>query len=117
MWFTTQDGLNRWDGHEFKVYNHQPFDSTTLSSSWLSDLAEDGDGNLWIGTAKGGLNKMDALKQEFVHFRHDPGDSTSIADDNVTGILFVCVFHDHRSCNLTKKHTWSDSNVFGNLCD
>ena len=31
MWFGTQDGLNRYDGYEFKVYKHDPKDHMTIS--------------------------------------------------------------------------------------
>ena len=35
MWFGTQDGLNRYDGYNFKVYRHLPSDSTTLSDNYV----------------------------------------------------------------------------------
>jgi ligand-binding sensor domain-containing protein len=87
MWFTTQDGLNRWDGYEFTVYRHQPFDTTTLSSSWLSRMAEGADGSLWIGTQFDGLNRMDPVTETFIHYKHDPDDPTSIAAGAVSHVL------------------------------
>src|SRR5215216_538839 len=38
MWFGTQDGLNRYDGYNFKVYRHKPKDSTTLRTSHILTL-------------------------------------------------------------------------------
>ena len=69
MWFATQDGLNRWDGHEFKIYYHEPFDSTTLSSSWVNNLTEDPQGFLWVSTEDGGLNRFDPVSEEFTSYR------------------------------------------------
>ena len=78
MWFTTQDGLNRWDGYEVKVFKHQPFDKSTLSSSWLGQMGQSDDGALWIGT-RAGLDRMDPLTGEFSSFVHDPDDPASIS--------------------------------------
>jgi len=33
MWFGTYDGLNRYDGYDFKVYQHNPADPNSLSSN------------------------------------------------------------------------------------
>ena len=36
MWFGTDDGLNRYDGHTFTVFKHIPFDSTSLADNRLN---------------------------------------------------------------------------------
>ncbi|RMG26188.1 MAG: hypothetical protein D6732_21510, partial [Methanobacteriota archaeon] len=38
MWFGTLDGLARYDGHEFVIYQHDPRDTTTLSNNWIFSL-------------------------------------------------------------------------------
>lgn len=50
MWFGTKDGLNRYDGYEFKVYRHNPFDTNSLSGNFISTLFEDSKGRLWIAS-------------------------------------------------------------------
>ncbi len=87
MWFATQDGLNRWDGHEMKVFKHEPFDDTSLSSSIVVSLAEDERGALWITSQGGGLNRMDPVTETFDHFRHDSDRSTSLGNDMVNDVL------------------------------
>lgn len=53
IWFGTDNGLNRWDGVNFKVFTHDPEDSTSLSSSMINCLALDSEGVLWIGCDQG----------------------------------------------------------------
>ncbi len=51
MWFGTKDGLNRFDGDEFRTFirgNHDEY-----SCSFVSNLYEASDGQIWIGTDKG----------------------------------------------------------------
>jgi signal transduction histidine kinase/ligand-binding sensor domain-containing protein/DNA-binding response OmpR family regulator len=48
MWFGTNFGLNRWDGHEVKVYKSIKNDSTTISYNAIHDIEEDENHNLWI---------------------------------------------------------------------
>ena len=65
MWFATGGGLNRYDGYEFVKYKSRADKENYLSSSSLECIFEDIDGNLWIGTASGGLNFFDYSKEQF----------------------------------------------------
>ncbi len=49
MWFGTEDGLNKYNGYSFQVYKHDPFDTTTISNNSILCIAENEDGNLWVG--------------------------------------------------------------------
>lgn len=50
MWIGTIDGLNRFDGERFKVYNCDLDNEDKLSSNYINVIQEDSKGNLWIGT-------------------------------------------------------------------
>ena len=54
LWLTTFDGLVRFDGVRFKVFNTN--NTKGLTSNRFTALYEDHDGTLWIGTNDGGLN-------------------------------------------------------------
>ncbi len=55
IWIGTYDGLNKYDGYNFKVYKSIPDDTSTLGSSFIWKIFEDSRGNLWIGTNMGGI--------------------------------------------------------------
>ncbi len=86
MWFGTDYGLNRFDGYEFRVYLHDPLDSTSISDDRIVVTYKDISGILWVGTEKGGLNKYNPESDTFTRYNHDPADQYSISDDFVTAI-------------------------------
>ena len=86
MWFGTQDGLNRYDGYHFKVYQHDPEDETSISNNAIICLYEDRSGNLWVGTP-GGLNRFDHESETFVRYHHDPARQDSLSSDNIKSVL------------------------------
>lgn len=54
MWFGTQDGLNRYDGREFKVYLQQSLIGKKLPSNYIENLFYDSTEQcMWIGSARG----------------------------------------------------------------
>ncbi|MBK7631828.1 MAG: response regulator [Ignavibacteriales bacterium] len=69
MWFGTKDGLNRYDGYNFVVYQHDPFDSTTITDNFITTLFEDSRGYIWVGTLNGGLNYFERTTETFHHFQ------------------------------------------------
>src|ERR1700744_182671 len=56
MWFSTGDGLNKFDGNIFTVYNHDKDDDHSLISDDLTCVFEDSKGRLWIGTRHEGID-------------------------------------------------------------
>ncbi len=82
VWLGTKDGLNRYDGHAFTVFRHDPFDPATLSSSYVTALLEDTRGHFWVGTQDGGLNRLDRATGVAVRYALSPRFRiTSLAQD------------------------------------
>ncbi|MBN9351607.1 MAG: response regulator [Chitinophagaceae bacterium] len=91
LWFGTKDGLNRFDGYEFKSYHHDPFDSNSIADNAISALYTDKKGRLWIGTMNGNLDLYDSRKNSFSHLlkiNTNLGNVVSISED-LSGNLWV----------------------------
>jgi len=86
IWVGTEDGLNRFDGYQFKVYRHNPDDPGSLSSSRIRALYEDPAGTLWVGTYGGGLNRFEQKTGKFSAFRHNTDDINSLSNDQILSL-------------------------------
>lgn len=85
MWFGTEDGLDKFDGTNFKVYRQKAGDSTCLQANEILALHEDKKGNLWIGTSGGSLSLYDRKKDAFINFPAN-GSPNSIANNVVRSV-------------------------------
>ena len=79
LWLGTSYGLNKYDGHSFTVYKHNPDDPTSLSHNTVWSLFEDSAGVLWVGTYGGGLNRFDRDTGQFA--RYDADDFQNVTDE------------------------------------
>lgn len=68
IWIGTQDGLNRFDGSNFKIFKHIVNNPSSLSSSYINDIEFDSKGMMWIATMNGGLNVYNPYRQFFYVF-------------------------------------------------
>ncbi|MEN0004655.1 MAG: ATP-binding protein [Bacteroidota bacterium] len=71
VWFASKSGLIQYDGNSFTTYAHSVLDSSSISHNAVECILEDRDGNLWIGTWGGGLNKLDRASGTFKRFVAD----------------------------------------------
>ena len=83
LWFGTQEGLNRYDGYDFVVYQHDASEPRSLSHDWVWTVFVDSAGHLWVGTDGGGLSRYEPASNDFTHFRHEPTDPASLSSDRV----------------------------------
>ncbi len=68
MWFATGNGLNRFDGFTFRSYYSNPKDTTTLSGTSVTAMAEDAFENLWVMT-NSNMCVYDRKKDNFKRIR------------------------------------------------
>ena len=65
LWIGTQDGLNRFDGKNFEIFNSDATEG--LESEYIKCALKTSDGRLWFGTSNG-LTVYDPEKEAFKTF-------------------------------------------------
>ena len=86
IWCGTQDGLNKFDGYQFKTYRYNPKDENSISESFILAAFEDTNDIIWIGTSGGGLNKFDVKSKKFIRFKRGKKIKNSISNNFVNKI-------------------------------
>ncbi len=86
LWFGTEDGLNKYDGHTFTVYRPVAQDSNSLPHPSVTALLVDRHGRLWVGTVDG-LCRYDPEANKFVRYRHIAHDPQSLPANGIRDIF------------------------------
>jgi len=86
MWFGTFNGLNRYNGYDFEIFQHRLNDPKSISHNFISTLFEDRNGRLWIGTSDG-LNYYNRLTNSFKSYIHQENNPESISDNQIETIF------------------------------
>lgn len=68
LWFATANGVARYDGHTFKIFQCHPFDQYSLSACSIQKIYEDTAGNIWVVTVDY-LNLFDPVKERFIRLK------------------------------------------------
>ncbi len=90
IWFVTEDGLNRYDGYEFRKYYYAHNNPKGISYKRLYSLLIDREGELWIGTLDGGLDKYNRATDDFTVYKHDKNNTNSISAN-----VIQCLMQDN----------------------
>lgn len=89
VWIGTNEGLNRYNGFEMKVYKADKNKKNTIVNNYILSIQEDNDNNLWVGTNKG-ISKINLETEEITNFEKDENGN---------------IFYKVRSILLTKRGT------------
>jgi len=88
MWFGTQDGLNRYDGYNFKIFRNNSKDPKTLSDNFIFSIYEDRNGILYIETLGGNFHEYNPENESFSIVTKDSID-LSTSKFNSVGAIFI----------------------------
>lgn len=77
IWFGTKDGLNRFDGTNFRVFRHNITNPTSLGNNFIRSILEGENGIFYIGT-DAGLYIMDTADETFTLIRKQTTDGTQL---------------------------------------
>ena len=87
IWFGTQDGLNRYDGYNFKVFKNNPSDSTSLTNNFIFSIYEDHTGTLYFETQGGTLHRYNPRSESFTVVNKDSVDLSGAKVTTVGAML------------------------------
>lgn len=83
MWFGTKDGLNRFDGRNFKVYRNSFNDSLSIGHNFIHCIKEDSRKRMLIGTRQG----LYLYNREKDNFKHVPLAPAQEKEVNINDIM------------------------------
>ena len=90
LWFTTDNGVVRYDGYHFQSYVNKPGDSTSFINdvAWCSYV--DKEGTLWFGSGDG-LEKYNRRTNNFTNYLPD-----NFAKGHVIGNIIISIVEDKK---------------------
>ncbi len=65
IWIGTKNGLNRYDGHSFKIF--KPTTGNSISNEVINAVTGDKEGNIWVATMSG-LNRLHPATGRWTHW-------------------------------------------------
>ncbi|MDB6161521.1 MAG: Two component sensor histidine kinase [Gammaproteobacteria bacterium] len=98
MWFGSQYGANRYDGHEFRSFRHIEGDARSLCGVYIRTLFEDREGRLWLGCERM-LDRYEPATETFTHYQFEASASSELAatprhiSEGNDGMLWVATGH------------------------
>lgn len=105
MWFGTKDGLNRFDGYNFKTYRNKAGDAKSLGSNIINNLFVDKTGLLWISTLDG-LYTYNSVNESFDLLAFTKGkDVAAVREDPHGDLWMILDFILYRYNRKTKQYT------------
>jgi ligand-binding sensor domain-containing protein len=87
LWIGTFNGLNKYDGYNFKHFYATPHDTSGLQGNVITALCEDSAHTIWVGTRRGGLYTIDRRTNHFHRYSHDTLSRRSLSSDDIAGLL------------------------------
>ncbi|MGD2093128.1 MAG: two-component regulator propeller domain-containing protein [Candidatus Aminicenantes bacterium] len=89
LWVATEGGLNQLHPKSGKAvhYKNDPGDIYSLSDDRVFSVYQTPSGVLWVGTAGGGLCKVEGRNKKFFHYHARAGAQNDLSDNVVLSIL------------------------------
>ncbi len=114
VWIATRDGLARYDGRKFKLFQHKQGDTATLASNIIETIYLDKRGQLWILYETGDIDMLHTASEQLFHFSKHPAygimtglvkPGNSIAEDIAGNLWFLgtnggVFIYNHNSSSL-----------------
>jgi signal transduction histidine kinase/ligand-binding sensor domain-containing protein/DNA-binding response OmpR family regulator len=87
VWVGTIHGIVRFDGYQTEKFYRQP-GPNGIAGNWITDICEDNNGNIWIGTPLG-LSCYSYNSHKITNYFNNPFESTSLVSNNIHSLYFT----------------------------
>ncbi len=87
LWFTTESGVNRYDGYTVRSFTPDRRDPNSLPVGFVWAVSEDSNGDLWLATEGAGIVRYERSTDVFESFTHDPNDTSTLASNVIRTLL------------------------------
>ena len=116
LWFGTRDGLNKFDGTNFTLYNSKPDNRLSVQSNRILDVKEDSRGNIWVKTYDEIVYLLDQSTEELIRIKNTNG---QLVNDKIreiymlpSGVIWLASFDngcykvimDDKTCKASASH-------------
>jgi ligand-binding sensor domain-containing protein len=81
IWFGTMDGLNRYDGIQYRIFKNERENPKSISSNRIFSILQDEENKIWIGTANG-IDIYDPINERFTKF-----DTKTTEGNEIKGVV------------------------------
>lgn len=90
LWIGTDKGLLRknLNTQQEKFWSHDPKNENSLINDLVVALRSDADGNLWLATHLGGLDRFDPKTEKFTHYKYNEKKPASLVHDTTHCLFF-----------------------------
>jgi len=86
LWFGTRDGLNKFDGSNFTLYNSKPDNRLSVMSNRILDVKEDNRGHIWVRTYDEIVYLLDQSTEELIRIKNTNG---QLVNDKIREIYML----------------------------
>ncbi|MGL5313254.1 MAG: ligand-binding sensor domain-containing protein [Peptostreptococcaceae bacterium] len=116
VWIGTNYGVNRYDGHDFKLYKKGKDSTKSIASNYITDIIEDENGDIWITTIRG-VSKINSKTDTITNY-FDTKEDGNLSHYNVNDIFMSkdksILVATGDGINIYNKETDSFERVFNN---
>lgn len=85
IWIGTNDGLNMYNGYEFKIYTQKKDKEKGIVNNYILDVEEDKEGNIWVATI-GGVSKINTETESISNY-YNSKNCGNLSNNNIYTIL------------------------------
>ena len=79
LWIGTWDGLNRYNGNNFKIFRPEPNNENSISNQVVLKIGEDNKGEIWILTMHG-INRYNKKNNKFKRYYFARKDKAALSE-------------------------------------